>query len=234
MARTGRPWAVVVTAVVAALVAAGALAAAATLRHRNAATIATSSSPAAPSTPVPGADGCLVPPCKVLATVTVGGNPVDLVADRDGVSGRLRIGGGGVGEVVEATITDMGAALTPESLQCVPATLSACLLRGTFRDGVVGQVVVGRSGHWNELSQRFVSSAGYLALADLEPDVGPEVVAAQRRCPTGAVCDDAAVFVEVYSLRTALLGCTRDYTRLESLPGWPEVDLSEAKISPCA
>lgn len=233
MARAGRPWAVVITALVSALIAAGALGSAAVLRHRGAATAATSTSPSPPTTSGAGVDGCLIEKCTVLARIPVAGDMVELIADRGAVSGRLRIGRPGVSVVIEATITGMGVTLTPESLRCVPATLSACLLQGPYSDGVAGQVVVGRSEHWNELSQPFTSDAGYLALADLTSDAGPEVVAAQRRCPAGTACEDAPVFVQVYSLRTALLGCTDDYARLESLPDWPQVDLSEETIRPC-
>jgi hypothetical protein len=217
MARQGRPWAVVITIAVSALVAAGALATAATLRHRDTAgTTTTGTTP--PVTSGVGVDGCLVRPCTVLATAQVGGTAVDLVADRDGRSGRLRIGGAGASKVVEATITSMGAALSQDSLQCVADTLSACLLRGKSGNGVVGQVVVGRSAAWSELSKPFVSDAGYLALAEVTPDVGPEILVAQRRCKQGQDCTATPVYLRVYNLRSQELGCTRDYSRLESLP----------------
>jgi hypothetical protein len=227
MARQGRPWAVVITIAVAALVAAGALATAATLRHRDPAGTATDETTPPPTSGV-GVDGCLVRPCTVLATAQVGGTAVDLVADRDGRSGRLRIGGAGASKVVEATITSMGAALRQDSLQCMADTLSACLLRGTSGNGVVGQVVVGRSGEWSELSKPFVSDAGYLALAQVTQDVGPEIVVAQRRCRPAQDCSAAPVYLRVYNLRSQDLGCSRDYSRLESLPA----ALHQADLSP--
>jgi hypothetical protein len=237
MARAGTPWAVVLTAVTSALVAVGALAMSASLRDRGAAggETDTTTSPAT-ATSGPGVDGCLVGPCTVLADLPVGGVRVQLVADRDATSGRLRIGGGGVSEVIEATITDVGAVLGPESLQCVAGTLSACVLRGQFPDGVVGQVVVGRTGKWNELTQPFQSDAGYLALVDVTPDTGAEILAAQHRCDRKVVadCGGTPVYVRVYNLRSQELGCTGNYRRLESLPDWPAVTLTSADLRPCA
>jgi hypothetical protein len=227
MARQGRPWAVVITIAVSALVAAGALATSATLRHRDTAS-ATTDETTPPVTTGVGVGGCKVEPCTVLATAQVGGTAVDLVADRDGRSGRLRIGGAGASKVVEAMITGMGAVLTPDSLQCVADTLSACLLRGRSGDGVVGQVVAGRSAAWSELSQPFLSNAGYLVLAQVTPDPGPEILVAQRRCKAGQDCSATAVYLRVYNLRSQDLGCTRDYSRLESLPA----TLHKADINP--
>jgi hypothetical protein len=236
MARTGKPWAVVITAVLSALIAASALATASALRSRGTPD-PTSPTTTSPATAGVGISGCLVEPCTVLATVPVGGAIVELVVDNGGRSGRLRIGGGGASKVIEATITSMGATLTTDSLQCVPNSLSACLLHGQNDQGVVGQVAVGRSGKWSEITQPFQSDAGYLALADVtEADVGAEVLTAQHRCdrPTGADCSATPVYVEVYNLRAQQLGCTRDYPRLESLPGWPVVTLTSASLKPCA
>ncbi|TDV36874.1 hypothetical protein [Actinophytocola oryzae] len=236
MARVGRPWAVVITAAACALVAAGALAVAASLRDRDAA--ASDATTTTASTPGGGAgvDGCLVQPCQVLATTNVGGTQVELVADNGNMSGRLRIGGAGSSDVVEATITSMGAQLGPESLQCVPGTLAACLLRGESPDGIVGQIVVGRSTKWNELAQSFQSDAGYLALAEVTPDTGAEILVAQHRCDRGAGddCSRTPVFVRVYNLRSQDLGCTRNYDDLESLPGWPVVAVDRDNLlNPC-
>ena len=227
----------VLAAVLAALVAGGALVAAAVVRDRDAAGPAEPTDPPATTSSGPGRDGCLVEPCQVLATVPIGGTVVELVADAGGRSGRLRIGdAAGARDVIEATITDRGATLTGESLQCVAGTLAACVLRGTVSGGATeGQVVVGRSGKWNALSTSFVSDAGYLALADLTLDVGPEVVAVQHRCDraTTADCSGTRVYAEVYSMQSALLGCTRNYTRLDSMPGFPNVDLADAILEPC-
>lgn len=230
----GKPWAVVVTAAASALVAVGALAGAAMLRDRGA-----TDDPAAPPSSVTasgaGVDGCLVEPCTVLDTVNVAGTTIELVVDSGGGSGRLRIGGAGSSEVIEVTITGMGAVLGPDSLQCVAGTQMACLLRGSYADGVVGQVVVGRSAEWGELAQPFQSDAGYLALTNVPPDDGAEILVAQHSCDRTETADCATtpVFVRVFDLRSQEKGCTRDYPRLESLPGWPTVTLTPSALEPC-
>lgn len=236
VAGTGRPWAVVITTVVAALVAAGALAGAVALRQHRADTSAeTDTTETTSTTSGPGADGCYVQPCTVMGRAAFGGTLVQLVVDAGGRSARLQIGGGGSSEVIEATITGMGATLGEDSLQCVPDSLSACLLRGQFDLGVVGQVVVGRSTKWSELSNPFQSDAGYLALSNVTSDVGAEVLVAQHACDRKAVadCSTTPVYIRVYNLRSQELGCTRNYARLESLPDWPTVTLTAAALKPC-
>ena len=236
MARGGRPWAVVITTVVSALVAAGAVATSAALRDRGTATEPVADDTTTQVTPGVGVDGCLVPPCKVLATANVGGTSIELVADKGGTSGRLRIGGAGSSEVIEATITGMGAILGPESLQCVAGSLSACLVRGQFSQGIVGQVVVGRSAKWNELAQPFQSDAGYLAIAEIDASVtGPEVLVAQHSCDrkTESDCATKPVYLQIFDTRLNELGCTRNYARLQSLPNWPNVALTREDIRPC-
>lgn len=237
LARSRTPWLVVTAAVLSVLVAAGALAAAAAVReHRQNGAGTTTTAPPSETSGV-DADGCRVEPCAVLATAPIGDTTVELVADRDRTSGRLRIGGVASSKVIEVTITDtVGVVLTADSLQCVADSLSACLVRGQFGGGTAGQVVVGRSGKWNELARPFVSDAGYLALADLRPDVGPEIVAVQHDCvrTTTADCTGTPVFAEVYSMTSAVLGCTRDYARIEALPGFPAVDLDDVPLQPCA
>src|SRR5439155_16007976 len=103
------PRSVVVTAVLAVLVAAGALGGAGVIRWRA----GQSSSPAPasqkpPPTSAVGVSGCLIEPCTVLVTTTVGTTSFELVADNGAHSGRLRVGGPTSGTVIEATITDMG------------------------------------------------------------------------------------------------------------------------------
>jgi hypothetical protein len=234
MARSaGRPWATVITIVVCALVAAGALAMAASLRGRDATPASADDTTSSTTTGV-GVDGCDVEPCTVLGSVPVGGNRIELVADRGNTSGRVRIGGAGSSEVIEVTITDKGAVLGPDSLQCVPGTLVACLVRGTSDQGVIGQVVVGRTRKWNSLAAPFQSDAGYLALADVFGDTGAEIVVAQHRCDRATVpdCSTTPVYVRVYSLRGEDKGCTRSYSGLDSLPGWPVVTLKSADVDP--
>jgi hypothetical protein len=222
---------VIVAVVVAALVAGGALVAANRVRDTPPAASATS----APPTSKVGPDGCLVRPCTVLGTVSVAGTTVQLVADKGARSGRLRIGGPDSGDVIDATVTDMGVTLTPASLQCVASSLSACLIRGRYHGGTAGQVVVGRSGKWSSLSKPFVSDAGYLVLAQITADVGPEVIAVQHDCDRATVpdCANRPVFAQVFTMSGAEAGCTQDYEGVASLPGYPDVRLGSGELSEC-
>jgi hypothetical protein len=233
MARTGKPWAVMTAATVSVLVTAGALVAAAVLRDRPQDSSNSSAAPA--TTPSAGIDGCLVEPCTVVGQTNVGGIAVDLVADRDAHSGRLRVGGAGASEVFEVEITKNGATLTRDSLQCVAGPLSACVVRGPFPQGVLGEVVVGRTGEWSELTQLFQSDAGYLALSEITPGADAVLLVAQHRCDrtVEADCSTTPVFVRVYNLRAEEQGCTRDYPRLDALPGWPAVVVPKAALKPC-
>ncbi|MGH3877343.1 MAG: hypothetical protein ACRDSK_09950 [Actinophytocola sp.] len=227
-----RPWAVIVVAVLSALVAGGALVAAHQARDRPA---ATSTPPSASTSPSQvDVDGCVREPCAVLATVPVAGTTVELVADRGARSGRLRIGGPNSSEVIEVTVTDLGVRLTRESLQCVVSALSACVVRGSYEGGTAGQVVAGRSGKWSSLTKPFVSDAGFLALAQVTVDSGPEVVAVQHDCDRAATdCAGTPVFAQVFTMGGAEAGCTRDYSSVEALPGFPAVEIRSDQLSPC-
>lgn len=227
-----RPWATVITTVVCALVAAGALATAASLRDRG-------TTPSVGTTTVPptsgvGVDGCAIEPCTVLGFIPLGGNRVELVADKGFKSGRLRIGGAGSSEVIEVAVTDTGAVLGQDSLQCVPGTLISCLIRGTSDRGVIGQVVVGRTGKWNQLTHLFQSDAGYLALADVTGDTGAELLVAQHRCDRATVpdCSATPVYLQVYNMQSEDKGCTRNYGALDALPGWPVVTVRSTDLDP--
>jgi hypothetical protein len=101
---------------------------------------------------------------------------------------------------------------------------------------VLGQVVVGRSGKWASLEKPFASDAGFVAVQDVTgQQSGPEVLVAQHRCDRQATtdCADTEVYVQIFSMRSEVLGCTRDYARLESMPGWPDADLADAAVNPC-
>lgn len=231
MAGRRTPWAIVVAAVLSALVAGGALIAANQVRDRPDPASATS----APPTSSVGPDGCLVRPCTVLGTTSVAGTTVQLIADKGARSGRLRIGGPDSADVIDATVTDMGVTLKRGALQCVASSLSACLIRGGYHGGTAGQVVVGRSGKWSSLSKPFVSDAGYLVLAQVTADVGPEVIAAQHDCDRATVpdCSRRPVFAQVFTTSGTEAGCTQDYESLESLPGYPDVRLRSGELSDC-
>jgi len=230
--RSDKPWAVVITIVACALVTLGALVTAGVLRHERA-----GSAPRETSTPPTtssgvGADGCLVQPCAVVGPLPIGGTTVQLVADAAGRSGRLQIGGGGASDVIEVTITRLGAILGPDSLQCAGGTLSVCVVRGATADGMLGQVIVGRSEKWASVDKPFASDAGFVAAQDVSgKQTGPEVLVAQHRCDpaTTADCAGTQVYVQVFTLKSELLGCTRNYARLESIPA----DLSQATLRAC-
>lgn len=237
MTRSAKPWAMVVTAIVCTLVALGALVTAGVLRHERASS-ADSEETTTPSTTTSGAgaDGCLARPCTVVGPVRIGGTTVQLVVDAGGRSGRLQIGGGGASDVIEVTITNLGAVLGPDSLECVGSAQSACVIRGASSDGMFGQIVVGRSGKWaSSRDKPFASDAGYVAVRDVDRrQSGLEVVVAQHRCdPATADCATTPVYLRVFTLQSESLGCTRDYARLESIPGWPAVDLTGVRIRPC-
>ena len=227
----------VVTTVVCVLVALGALVTAAVLRHERASTT-TREETTAPRTTTSGAgvDGCLTGPCVVVGPISIGGTTVQLVVDAGGRSGRVQIGGGGASEVIEVTITRLGALLGPDSLQCVGGSMTVCVVRGANADGMFGQVVVGRSGKWASPEKPFGSDAGYVGVQEIDPQqTGPEVLVAQHRCDPAATADCATtpVYVQVFNVQSESLGCTRNYARLESIPGWPAVDLADATIRPC-
>ncbi len=231
MAGSRRPWAVMAAAVVSALVAGAALLVANQVGDRSAPAVHTS----APATSKIGVDGCLVRPCKVLATAPVAGTTVELIADSGAHSGRLRIGGPTSSDVIEVTITEMGVTLTADSLQCVASALSACMVRGEYEGGTAGQVVAGRSGKWSALAKPFVSDAGYLALAQVTANPGPEVVAVQHDCDraTAPDCADRPVFAQVFTMGSSEAGCTQRYQSLESLPGYPRVELTSGELTTC-
>ena len=226
------PRALIVAIVLATLVAVGALGGAAVLRLRAlrpAADAVTSAKPSAAGTV--GPSGCLQVPCQVISA-SVGGTQVELVIDAGGTSGRLRVGGPTSGSVIEATITDMGVTLTADSLQCLAGGPAACLIRGRHDSGIAGQIVVGRSDSWSVLEQRYSSDAGYLALTHVDGDSSPEILAAQHDC-AGSDCTGRPVLVKVFALTGTVLGCTKNYPRLDKLPGYPVVQVTKAQLTPC-
>lgn len=236
MSRVRTPISVVVTIVVSLVVAAGAVAGAALTRADSSA--AGPPKRSAPPTSSSGSQvdssGCKRAPCTVLGTVVVAGSTVDLVADAGGTSGRLRIGGPGAGRVIETTITkQLGVKLTGSSLQCMAGSISACLIRGGYDGGVAGEVVVGRSGTWSQLENRFQSDAGYLALSDVSGSASPEIVAVQHDCPGDSRCT-GRVFAQVFDARGAELGCTRHhYAKLANMPGYPNIQLRGVALVDC-
>lgn len=222
----GTPRSVIVTVVLAVLVAAGALGGAAAIRWREAHSTTT---PATSTKPPPGGPAgpsrCQAEPCQVLATATVGGTSVELLADAGMRSGRLGIGGVTSGSVIETTIGDQGVVLTSDSLQCIAGGPAACLVRGEHDGGIAGQVVVGRSDKWSLTENTYISDAGYLVLANINGDSAPEILAAQHS-GSGSV-----VFMQVFTLAGTVLGCTKDFPRLDKLPGYGNNKFTEPLTS---
>lgn len=230
----GTPRSVVVTVVLAVLVAAGALGGAGVLRWRaaqSAGTATTSQNP--PATGGVGVSGCKLEPCKVLATTTVGGTIVELVADDGARSGRLRVGGPSSGAVFETNLTDLNVLLTADSLQCVAGSLTACLIKGDYEQGTAGEIVVGRSERWSQLAKAYSSDAGYLVLANINGDAAPEVLAAQRRAGCARSGSPCPVFMQVFTFDGKVIGCTKEFPRLDKLPGYQGAKLTEAVLIPC-
>ncbi|CRK59802.1 hypothetical protein [Alloactinosynnema sp. L-07] len=229
------PRSVVWTAVISGLVTAASLIGAAVLNARSnpMSALPTTTQSAPTSTPAVGVTGCLREPCQVLSTTTVGGTFVELIADAGATSGRLRIGGPSSSQVIETTVTELGVTLSPTSLQCVPGSASACLIRGAGPGGTTGQVVVGRSDKWRAQDRPFLSAAGVLMLGNLVSDSSPEVIAVQHDCRANQVCANRPVYAQVFDLGGQEIGCTKTYSKVEQIPGYPQITFPAALLRDC-
>ncbi|NKQ58266.1 hypothetical protein HFP15_35985 [Amycolatopsis sp. K13G38] len=206
-----------VTAVLAVLVTVGALIGVASLRSRDEGGPALQM--AAPAVPVTTAEECGSGPCRVLASQTVDGGTVELLADDQGANGQFRAGG----VVVQTTITRLGARLDAGSLSCVTASVSACLVTGPLSGGRVGQLMIDRAGTWRSVDKPYFSDAGVLTLNSVSGSGAPEVVVVQN----------SPVQARVYALDGSSVGCTRHYTYLSQLRGWPNVRLEASDLRAC-
>ncbi|PRX44335.1 hypothetical protein B0I33_112213 [Prauserella shujinwangii] len=235
MTGTTAPRPVVVTAVLAALVTAGALVAAAVLRPG--AGPAAGSGPGAEVSAGPAAgDGCGAAPCQVLDTASVGGMTVELLADGEGGSGRLRAGGPTNGITAETSITAMGARLGPGSLDCVDAAEPVCLVRGPLDGGIVGEVLVWRGDSWRAAERPYFSDVGAIVLDTVSGDEVPEIIVVRHECAgveSAADCGQTPVLAEVFDLRGERLGCTYQYESPGELRGWPRVELVDSDLREC-
>jgi hypothetical protein len=231
------PRSVLVTVLVAAVVTAGVLIAVAALRSRA-------------DTPVvagPGADwsGGVTPPnsncgtaaCAKVASATVNGIEVALLAAPDGGSGRLRLGPEPANAAVETTITSIGARLAADSLRCADGTVIACLVRGVADGGLVGEVLTYRGDSWRGPEKPFFSDAGNISLSDATGDNSPDVIVVRHECPGSqpgsAKCRAAPVLASVFDLAGRLVGCTKKYTSPSDLRGWPDIRLTKADVRAC-
>ncbi|HVK25090.1 MAG TPA: hypothetical protein VM677_27330 [Actinokineospora sp.] len=229
------PRSVVLTAVLCGVVTAASLTGAAIINARSNTVSAppTTSTTTPTTTPNVGVSGCLREPCQVLSTTTVGGTFVELIADAGATSGRLRIGGPSSSQVIETTITELGVTLSPTSLQCVPGSASACLIRGSAPTGTAGQVVVGRSDKWSAQERAYLSAAGVLMLGNVVSDSSPEVIAVQYDCRGNQVCANRPVYAQVFDLGGQEIGCTKTYPRVEQIPGYPQITFPAALLRDC-
>lgn len=218
MGRGRAPRSVVVTAILAAVVALSALVAVRLLRDDG--TSAQTSVHDAGSSSVTSGVDCGEGPCQAVARATVGGDPVELLADSAGGNGRFQAGA----SVLEVTVTALGGRLDVNSLSCASGAVSACLVQARQESATIAQLVVNRAGTWRSVDKPYYSSAGVIRLDDVSGDTAPEVVVVQT----------APVLARVFALDGSALGCTRRYTSVSQLRGWPEVQLNAGDLRACA
>lgn len=250
--RVSAPRGVLATAVLAVLVTAGALVGAFLLRQHP--------SPPQAAGASTDAGGCHASNCRTIASTTIGSDTIDLLANRDGTIGSLRVRstgqapssrtssgqtptGQGTGlsqtspntSTLEVPITGQGATLTAQSLVCDPGNTPACLVRGNSSQGTIGQIYLRRSTGWSASGNPYVSDGGYLGLFDVDGDNTSDVITVQRYCPgAGDGCTSQHVFAKVFSLIGKELGCTETVSEPKWLPGWPNVSPSESELHTCS
>ncbi|WP_051116304.1 hypothetical protein [Amycolatopsis nigrescens] len=187
-------------------------------------------------TPLPGSE-CGAGPCQVLRSVEVHGESVELLADAEGGTGRVRIGGATSKMVLETSITALGVRLNGDSLSCFAAGVSACLVRGPHDGGMVGEVLVSREGNWRASEKPYFSDAGSIVLANVTGDDAAEVVRVQHECSdaqaSAGKCQVTPVHAEVFDLGGKQVGCSRGYTSPSQIRGWPDIRLTAADLRPC-
>jgi hypothetical protein len=214
-----------------------ALAGAVLLRPHSAAPAATGSPGAARPAVSSGLAAtlqCDSGPCQLLASRSVSGSTVQLLANSAATSGRVRISTGqGLDSVFETTISNLGASLTAQSLTCVDGQTSACLVSGTAPDGTAGEVFINTGGDWSRADAPYFSSAGYLGLTG--SSTPPEIITAQSDCDSDLTtqCAQSPVYVEVFTVTGQSIGCSRSVSRLDRLPGWPTVSVARDSLHPC-
>ena len=173
---------------------------------------------------------CGTTACRPVVTSTVGQDQVEVLAGEGG--GRIRVTGPAGPNIFESTVVESGGQFDAQSLECVSAPVSVCLVRGKAGDELLGEVLVGRAGVWTRVQARYLATGGYLALNDVDGDQVADVVAVQRPCdPTGCGKSYAQVFS--FTAGKALLGCTTVVNAVEDLPGWPAVAPATADLGSC-
>ena len=209
----------VLTALLAALVTAGALVGVAALRSRDDGGARLEVTAPGATQPV-SAEDCGAMPCKVLVSLKVDNSSVQLLADDQGTNGRFQADAA----LLETTVTRLGARLDPGSLSCVTASTSACLVSGPLGGGRVGQLLIDRAGAWRSVDKPYFSDAGALVLGNVSGSDAPEVVVVQS----------SPVLARVYALDGSVVGCTRRYTYLSQLRGWPDVLPQASDLRSCS
>ncbi|MEU6643790.1 hypothetical protein ABZ863_14725 [Saccharomonospora sp. NPDC046836] len=233
MAEQGVPRPVLITAATAAAVTGAALVTAVLLRPDRAAPTGAGGVQATPST---SNSSCGDDPCRVLASTSVNGMPIELLTDSAGGTGRLRAGGPVTGTVTEVAITAMGVRLNHDSLRCADDATPVCLVRGPHDGGMAGEVHVWRGDSWQAAQRPYFSDAGSIVLDDATGDSAPEIVVVRHECSrveTAEECQQAPVLAEVFTLSGEPAGCTGTHESPGSLRGWPEVDVAEYELTGC-
>lgn len=228
------PRSVLVTAVLAVLVTVGALVTVMVLRSQRDAQ-GFGPDPTTPTTTsTDAAEICGKSRCGVLTSTPLGLRTVQLLADENGLNGRLRVLRGESSTVLEMALAGEGVRLTQRSLVCWEGPTNACLVSGAHRGGVAGEVFVDGERGW-ESPALHLSTAGYVDLMQVTGDKTPDVVVAkQPDCDgTAAECAGTPIVLEVLALDGKSLGCTQPYAALTQLPGWPAVQLSGVALQEC-
>jgi hypothetical protein len=192
--------------------------------------------PAAPGPAAPessAADAglrCGTTACHGVVKQDVGADVVEVLVGEGG--GRIKVTGPTGLNMFESTVVESGGQVNAQSLECVSAEVSVCLVRGRAGEELLGEVLVGRAGTWTRAQARYLATGGYLALHDVDGDQVADVVAVQRPCdPTGCKRSYAQVFS--FTGAKSLLGCTAAVNALEELPGWPAVAPAAADLRSC-
>lgn len=184
-----------------------------------------------------GDAGCGGGPCRVVASDSVNGMPVELLADARGSVARLRAGGPTSGSIAEVTVASMGVPLNRDSLRCEESATPVCLVRGPHDGGMVGEVHIWQGDNWRSDQRPYFSDAGSVTLDDVDADDVPEVLVVSHDCSdvdSVSACQVAPVLVEVFDLSGGTVGCTDIYGSPGSLRGWPEVDVESSELIPCS
>ncbi|GLZ35652.1 hypothetical protein Lesp02_78390 [Lentzea sp. NBRC 105346] len=163
--------------------------------------------------------------CQSVIGKGVGGDNVELLTGTGG--GRIRVTGESGNFIFEMTIAAAGAEVSGDkALECAPAAVSVCLVRGTRGSEVLGEALVRRNGAWERLQATYLASGGYLGLFDANRDGTSDVVAVQLGCD--GRCDQA--FVQVFDPLGPEVRCTAPVASKDEANVRPEL----AQLRACA